>query len=153
MSVISEFFNEYLKIITNIFKFNYDFTFSNNLTNDLFKIDDNISFNYYEDNLPIDNLKYDSIIILDNFMSLLNYNNQRFNLMFHYEYNNTSNQFNLFGSNILDTIEWSNNQKINLNEIFNQSFNNNLNNEFIKEYYDTESELKLHIKLNHSKIN
>ena len=114
ISVISEFFDEYIKVISNIFKFNYDFTFSKNLTNGLFNIDNNISLNSYINNLPISELRYDSIVLLDNIMSLLNYNNQRFNLMFHYEYNNKSNKFSIFGSNILDTVEWSNNQKVKL---------------------------------------
>ena len=149
ISVISEYFNNSYNRIYSLFLDGYDFTFNKNLSNKLFNLNNNIIIDYVTDNTNIENLEYLGFVILDNFMSHLKYNNQRFYLEYNYEYNNESGIFSLTDNNILDMVEWSNNQIVNLDETLNKEFSIDMLQNFVNTYYEEES----FIKINYNNIN
>ena len=142
LSVLSEHFKEYFNILKNLFITNYDFTYNKNLKNTLYTLDDSVALTYYENKLDSNYLKYVGHVILDNFMSHLKYNNQRFYIDFQYNYNKESDIFLLSENNILNIIEFSNNQTLNLNEIINTDFSSTILQSFVNNYYNIESYIK-----------
>ena len=97
---------------------------------------------YFKNNLDVKDLEYLGFVILDNLMSHLKYNNQRFYVEYNYEYNQQSNNFIITDSNILNILEWSNNQMINLDEILNQEFSTDMLQKFTDNYFDVDSFIK-----------
>ena len=149
ISVLSDYFNNSYNRLYSLFVEGYDFTFNKNLSNELFNLDNNIIINYITTNTNIENLEYLGFVILDNIMSHLKYNNQRFYIEYNYEYNNESDIFNFSDNNILNVKEWSNNQDINLDEILNKEFSIDMLQNFVNSYYETES----FIETNYNNIN
>ena len=145
VSVLGEFFDIYYSKLNKLFISNYDN--NQNLENKLFNLDNNLALNFYNNNFSENILQYDSIVILDNIMSSLRYNNQRFTVTFHYEYNKEINIFSLTNNDILEILEWSNNLNINLNELINKDVENNLLQYFINNYNEKELFLKARYRM------